>query len=518
MAHVQPQSHFVPSFSRSYPPPATFSTGFDFVSADEPTRVTDPEAPTHVLLRQTTLEPGAFERSDLEQVEVMGSWGSTVLFARHLTADARGFSIGESSATEAVDFELAAEMLGASSSKIVDVQGGLPHVLIPAAARATMKRGFDACFMPCVGSSIALEPGTVVELELGKLKFRIANVAAGQSTPRAGLASMERPVLAAFGLSFASVAALVGAFAFWMPSLGLTDDEGLDQDRLTLMQQYLHASAERSLEEQAANDQSGNKDNQPGSPAEAAAGREGAMGKVNAPVTNKRAAARGDAEPVAATRAQQIKDAQTFGMIELLGTLSSAGGAGSPFLANTPGGDAFDAEGNMWGDQPGESGGFGGLRLTGMDNGGGGKGAAIALGGNGTCLGGNCGPRGFGSDRGLSKGEHVARAPRITPTGRTNVSGHIPPEVVQRIVRQNYGRFRMCYENGLRSNPNLTGRVTARFVISREGAVSNVQNGGSDLPDAGVVGCVIQAFYGLSFPAPDAGIVTVSYPIMLSPG
>jgi len=102
--------------------------------------------------------------------------------------------------------------------------------------------------------------------------------------------------------------------------------------------------------------------------------------------------------------------------------------------------------------------------------------------------------------------------------GVQTVSGHLPPEVVQRIVRQNYGRFRQCYENGLRSNPNLTGRVTARFVISREGSVANVQNGGSDLPDSAVVSCVVSAFYGLSFPTPEAGIVTVSYPIMFSPG
>ncbi len=56
-----------------------------------------------------------------------------------------------------------------------------------------------------------------------------------------------------------------------------------------------------------------------------------------------------------------------------------------------------------------------------------------------------------------------------------------------------------------------------RFVIGRDGAVSNVGNGGSDLPDAGVVSCVARAFYGLSFPAPDSGIVTVTYPIVFSP-
>ena len=85
-------------------------------------------------------------------------------------------------------------------------------------------------------------------------------------------------------------------------------------------------------------------------------------------------------------------------------------------------------------------------------------------------------------------------------------------------MRQNFGRFRLCYENGLRNNPNLQGRVSVRFVIGRDGAVSNVSNGGSDMPDAGVVQCVIRAYYGLSFPQPEGGIVTVVYPIMFSPG
>jgi len=56
------------------------------------------------------------------------------------------------------------------------------------------------------------------------------------------------------------------------------------------------------------------------------------------------------------------------------------------------------------------------------------------------------------------------------------------------------------------------------FVIGRDGSVSNVGNGGSDLPDSGVVSCVLSAFYGLSFPQPEGGIVTVVYPIMLEPG
>ena len=91
-------------------------------------------------------------------------------------------------------------------------------------------------------------------------------------------------------------------------------------------------------------------------------------------------------------------------------------------------------------------------------------------------------------------------------------------EVVRRIIRQNFGRFRLCYENGLRRNPNLQGRVSVRFVIGADGAVSNVGNGGSDMPDGGVVSCIMRSFEGLSFPRPEGGIVTVVYPIMFSPG
>jgi hypothetical protein len=101
--------------------------------------------------------------------------------------------------------------------------------------------------------------------------------------------------------------------------------------------------------------------------------------------------------------------------------------------------------------------------------------------------------------------------------GVVGVSGHLPPEIIQRVVRQNFGRFKACYESGLRTSPSLQGRVAVRFVIGRDGAVSNVADGGSDLPDSGVVSCVTRAFYGLSFPPPANGIVTVTYPIVFSP-
>lgn len=123
--------------------------------------------------------------------------------------------------------------------------------------------------------------------------------------------------------------------------------------------------------------------------------------------------------------------------------------------------------------------------------------------------------QGFGSGHGRSTGAHATRPPTIR-MGATTVSGRLPPEVIQRIIRQNYGRFRACYVRGLLRNPSLEGRVVARFVIARDGSVATSVNGGSNLPDASVIHCVVSSFRALAFPQPEGGTVTVSYPLMFS--
>jgi hypothetical protein len=101
----------------------------------------------------------------------------------------------------------------------------------------------------------------------------------------------------------------------------------------------------------------------------------------------------------------------------------------------------------------------------------------------------------------------------VSPT----VNGRLDPQVIQRIVRLNDGRYRFCYQNGLRGDPSLQGRVTVKFVIDRHGSVGLAADGGSDIPDQNVRQCVVQSFMSLSFPEPDSGTVTVVYPIVFSP-
>ena len=57
-----------------------------------------------------------------------------------------------------------------------------------------------------------------------------------------------------------------------------------------------------------------------------------------------------------------------------------------------------------------------------------------------------------------------------------------------------------------------------KFTIDQSGATTSAGDAGSDLPDSGVVSCVVRGFSNLSFPQPEGGIVLVNYPIIFSPG
>lgn len=97
------------------------------------------------------------------------------------------------------------------------------------------------------------------------------------------------------------------------------------------------------------------------------------------------------------------------------------------------------------------------------------------------------------------------------------VAGRLPPEIVARVVRQNAGRIRVCYGEGLKRDPRLAGTVRVRFVIDRSGSVVTAQDAASTLPDREVVACIARAFGSLAFPQPEGGIVVVTYPMTLSP-
>ncbi len=470
--------------------------------------------------------------SDEVAVEVMVMWGSQVLQVVHLSPP-RPFSVGEGSPGEVQpDYCIPSDTLRTQLLPLVVGHRQEATLVIPGHAEGSLELA-DGQRLALADARRRAQPsaqvsgahewplamGTRVRFELGDFVFQLAVVNAGKRVQKGLFAGADWNAVSYFGASFMAVGGFLAAMAFLVPDLNALSDETLDRERLYLINAMLEARAERERDQRDGPAPSDTASDEGGT-GERSAGDEGAMGQQTSQEHDKRYAVQGrpDNPDPHLARTRALEEARSFGMLSIL--------SGDPNAPTAPWGresalglDSMSAQGTMWGDELGEAYGSGGLGLSGLGEGAGGRGEGIGLGDIGFGTGAGLGlGHGFGRDGGHLGGGHPSKAPRMRSAGDTTVSGRLPPEVIQRIVRQNFGRFRMCYERGLGHNPNLEGRVAVRFVIGRDGSVSNAQNGGSDLPDSSVVACVVSAFYGVSFPQPDNGIVTVSYPIMFSPG
>jgi hypothetical protein len=478
-------------------------------------------------------------------VEVRLLWGRNLLHVAHLDAD-KSFYAGELEDEEKqrkdmrCDYFIPASKLGASRAPLV-LEGSA--VLLPNATTTVQRAGkptlslaeaMDAGLTsPCgevAGAQLLpLSKGMKVSMQLDDMTVELTGVRRAKKvatvfTFAALLGGAALYVLA----SFIGHTGLLFTMAALAPPLNGTTDDSMTDEQLQLMLHYLDAvDAETERQESQTEQLSDrNPDEKEGGRGTRAKNEEGKMGDATSSNTNGRWGAQGPADnpdPHLA-RVAALRDAQSFGMIGLINT----GDGGDPDAPTVDWGrdtssgiDALSARGNMWGDSLANAQGAGGLGLSGIGEGGGGYGEGIGLGnfgdlGHGAGRGTGQGfGDGFGGSTGRLQRRHKVKAPSVR-IGQQTVSGRLPPEVIQRIVRQNYGRFRLCYQDGLRNQPSLQGRVSVSFVIGRDGRVSNV-GGSGDIPDQGVVSCVTRAFYGLSFPQPEGGIVTVRYPILFSP-
>ena len=457
--------------------------------------------------------------SHLDAVEVRVRWGAQVLSLSHLESG-KGFAIGEGG-----DFVLPE----AARAEIVASRAGVSYALVPAGATATVSARGEHPRPADAGEEIALRDGMSVTIELSPVTIEIASVRAGKKVPVGFLASLASGAAACIGLSFVGHASIVASLAMFMPSMTADDAEGISREQMLKMQTMLNASAERE-QEQLKNLETSDGDptgggSQGGEPHK---GDSGAAGTTKPVKTKGHMAFKGSDDQARLARSAELELASTGGLIGILRAGVPETGPSSPWATDTQlGQDADNKIGAMFGADANDAMGYG-LGLWGVGEGGGGKGEGVGIDGVGNTVGGGGGgpgkwgygkgdKDGWGNGHGPGGGGHVAKAPIIrNPKIETN--GRLPAEVIQRIVRQNFGRFRLCYESGLRSNPGLSGRVVTRFVIGRDGAVAQAQDAGSDIANQEVVSCVVRSFNNLSFPQPEGGIATVTYPIALSPG
>jgi hypothetical protein len=97
--------------------------------------------------------------------------------------------------------------------------------------------------------------------------------------------------------------------------------------------------------------------------------------------------------------------------------------------------------------------------------------------------------------------------------GRIAVSGALPPDVIRAVMRDEFGRFRECYQTLPQPRPVVVSKLN--FTI---GAAGTVTTGHVDSEASPALGqCLERVMLAIRFPAPQAGDVTVAYPMQFRP-
>lgn len=97
--------------------------------------------------------------------------------------------------------------------------------------------------------------------------------------------------------------------------------------------------------------------------------------------------------------------------------------------------------------------------------------------------------------------------------GRIAVSGRLAPDVIRAVMRDEFGHFRECYESLPPPRPVVVS--TLNFTI---GAAGHVTAGHVDSEASPLLGqCLERVMLAIRFPPPQAGEVTVDYPMHFGP-
>jgi TonB family protein len=97
-------------------------------------------------------------------------------------------------------------------------------------------------------------------------------------------------------------------------------------------------------------------------------------------------------------------------------------------------------------------------------------------------------------------------------------AGEFDSNLVVQTIKTRIRAIQMCYEQQLRRNPSLAGKVTIEFTIQVRGNVTDVHVKENSTGDTAVGTCVANTVGTFRFnPGPQGGSVTYSYPFVFAP-
>lgn len=217
----------------------------------------------------------------------------------------------------------------------------------------------------------------------------------------------------------------------------------------------------------------------------------------------KKAEVEGDPEKAAkAKKAEAARKAAGRGLLGVLGAKGNGAGEGAIADVFGEGGSATslgEAFSGIQGVDIATEGGQTGTR-------GGGSGESVGVGTLGTA--------GGGSVTTGKKRETVVRGEMTEQT--PEVDGSLDAAAIRAVMNRKKSGIKACYENALKRDRNLKGKLVISFEVDERGRVRNVSFGGS-LRSKDVEGCIRRLTGSWRFPRPEGGPVFVDYPVVFAP-
>ncbi len=211
------------------------------------------------------------------------------------------------------------------------------------------------------------------------------------------------------------------------------------------------------------------------------------------------------AERKAARAAAVAKAVQSKGILKVLGALGPGTGRGAVA-------DVFGGGGGI-GDVATALSGAGGVAVANDPGAGGGR------------KGGGQGEAASIGDLATSGGGKVAYGAK----SEVRVSGSVAAEEAEvdssdidqgklaAFVKARMGLIKACYENALKRNPKLKGKISVRFTILETGALSEIAPAVNNLGSPEVAACIVNTMRSWRTQFRPSGPVTVEYPFVFQP-
>lgn len=95
-----------------------------------------------------------------------------------------------------------------------------------------------------------------------------------------------------------------------------------------------------------------------------------------------------------------------------------------------------------------------------------------------------------------------------------DVDGELDAAEIRRVVQRNLGAIKLCYDQELRRNPRLAGKITVEVGVTPTGTVSSASVVETSMGNKTVEDCITRTIKRWRFPRPKEGDVIFSYPFI----